>query len=155
MKLLSILSILILFIFIVSCKSGDEDSLKNGLLVQNHDEMFSLAGDKMKGWAIESYVYNGKDILPGLDECLADNLDVYFSDHRFESVEGNKKCNDKDPYITETGHWYFNEDSTEIEVSTSKDFYILKLIEISSDKLHYRSCTPKDTIEAVLRPANL
>lgn len=154
MRALFTISFFISCISVVSCNSSREETLKDDLFAQEQDKMVSLTGEKMKEWKVESYVLNGVDVLSGLDACKADNLDIYFADHRFESVEGSKKCNEADPYITETGHWHFNGDSSEIEVSISKDFYILRLIEISPTKLHYLSCNHKDTVEAVLRPTN-
>ncbi len=152
--LLSIVLLLVLFGF-DACKSGNEELMQDDLLNQNTDKLISLTGTKMKEWKIESYVVNGKNLLLELDNCQIDNMDIYFADHRFESVEGPQKCQENDPYITETGHWYFNEDSTEIEVSIEKDFYILKLIEISPSKLHYISCNHTDTIEAILSPSDI
>ena len=87
-----------------------------------------------------------------MKDCEKDNLDIYFTDHRFESMEGKTKCKHDSPIITETGYWYFNEDTTEIEVTIGYDFYILKLIELSSDRFHYISIANTDTIEAVLSP---
>lgn len=145
-----------LFVFVVfSCKSGNEESPQAEVLEHSNDIMYSLVGNKMKEWKIDSYKVNGTNILSEMDDCIIDNMDIYFADHRFESVEGSLKCKTNDPYITETGHWFFNGDSTEIEVSIDKDFYILRIIELSTLKLHYISYNHEDTIEAILSPANM
>lgn len=146
-----LLSCIILF----SCQTKQDDSLVMSDLSEAQDKVSVLAGEKSKEWEVEKYILNGKDIVPHLDNCVSDNLDIYFADHRFESVEGESKCKEDDPFITETGHWHFNEDTTEIEVSTSKDFYILKLLELSPEKFHYLSCNHIDTVEAILKPKGL
>ncbi len=144
------------FVIIISALgfSCDFKSEENLVIVEttkhNTDKLFSLSGIKKKQWKVDTYNVNGKNLLKEMSDCQTDNLDIYFSDHRFESVEGATKCKENDPYITENGHWHFNEDSTEIEVSIEKDFYILKIIELLPSKFHYKSCNHGDTIEAVL-----
>ena len=135
-----------------SCKNKKTDKEEQAVFMPRENKTSSLAGNKKKEWKIEKYFINGENKLKKLEDCEKDNLDVYFTDHRFESVEGKKKCKPGDPYLTDTGYWYFNEDSTEIEVTIGYDFYILKLIELSSSKFHYISITKTDTIEAVLTP---
>ena len=135
-----------------SCKDKNIHKESQSVFSPRSNKTATLAGNKKKEWKIEKYIINGKNKLKKLKDCEKDNLDVYFTDHRFESIEGKKKCKAGDPYLTDTGYWYFNEDTTEIEVTIGYDFYILKLIELSSNKFHYISITNSDTIEAVLTP---
>jgi len=115
----------------------------------------SLTACKNKEWKVESYTKNGQDVLSGLENCIKDNMDVYFCDHRFESVEGKIKCAIDDPYLKETGSWYFNDDTTEIEVTIGQEFFILKILELTDDKFHYISTNHNDTVETVLMPAKM
>lgn len=135
-----------------SCNNKKDVKQKQAVFLPRENKMSTLAGSKKKEWKIEKYYINGENKLEKLEDCEKDNLDVYFTDHRFESIEGKKKCKPSDPYLTDTGYWYFNEDTTEIEVTIGYDFYILKLIELSSDKFHYISISDSDTIEAILTP---
>jgi len=142
-----IVSISLLF---SSCNSGSKK--EPAAFSPRQNKISTLAGNKKKEWKVEKYYMNGENILNKLKDCEKDNLDIYFTDHRFESMEGKTKCKHDNPEITETGYWYFNEDTTEIEVTIGYDFYILRLIELSSDKFHYISITNSDTIEAILSP---
>ena len=154
MKLYSVL-LLFLPAILVSCSTSQNENQALVPATKQLDKKAMLSGEKMKEWEIEKYILNGKNVIPSMDKCLTDNLDIYFADHRFESVEGSTKCEEDAPFITDTGHWHFNEDSTEIEVSTPHDFYILKLIEITTEKFHYFSCNHQDTVEAILRPKSI
>ncbi len=147
---LLVVSIFCFSLFFSSCNTGSEN--KSLTFSPRQNKISILAGCKKKEWKVEKYFINGEDVLAKLKDCEKDNLDVYFTDHRGESMEGKTKCKHYSPMVTETGYWYFNEDTTEIEVTIGYDFYILKLIELSSDKFHYISITNTDTIETILSP---
>ena len=145
--------ILLLFTLISSCGEIRKDEYTT---VNNFDKKVNdLTSCSNKEWKVVSHEKNGVDLLSNLDNCISDNLDIYFCDHRFESVEGNSKCKNENPYLIETGCWYFNEDTTELEVTIGKDFYILKIIELTDNKFHYISTNHDDTVETILKPARM
>ena len=106
-----------------------------------------LAGEKMKKWEIDTYAINGTVLDEVTEYHHSGNSNVFFTDHRLEII--------RDDEILETGHWYFSEDSSEIEVTLGSKFYIYKLIEISSSELQYICVNRSDTIETVLRTQQL
>ena len=89
---------------------------------KNSDFAYKLADDLIK------------EGFKGLKQTVFDFLEYPQAN---TVIEGELKCNSEDPYLRETGFWYFNDDSTEVEVTIGTEFYILKIIELSTDKFHY------------------
>jgi len=113
-----------------------------------------LAGDVCKAWAIESFTVDGIDQLKGLEACQLDNLDVYYRNLVYESIEGNTRCKNNDPEVRRHGKWSLNADSTAIEVKLGMDLLTLQIVEITDKKLHYRSTNNNHITEAVLVASN-
>ena len=142
-RIINIILIISFLTFLTSCNEKEKQNAVK--LLQGNSKIENLTGNKNKKWEIISYTKNGVNLLSKMDKCVQDNMDVYFYDHSFVSIEGELKCNSEDPYLRETGFWYFNDDSTEVEVTIGTEFYILKIIELSTDKFHYIYTNHNDT----------
>jgi hypothetical protein len=114
------------------------------------DIAWLLAGDVSKAWAIESFTVDGIDQLQGLAACELDNLDVYYRNLVYESIEGKLRCKTSDPEVRRHGKWSLNADSTAIDVKLGMDLFTLQIVEITEKKLHYRSNDNNRVTEAVL-----
>lgn len=149
----------ILLIFSVMMSAGCRISSRNQDPATNHTDgkagiSWLLAGDAYKTWAIESFTVDGIDQLKTLEPCQLDNMDVYYRNLVYESVEGDSRCKTNDPDIRRYGKWSLNADSTAIEVKLGTDLFSLQIVEITEKKLHYRSTSNNQVTEAVLVASN-
>lgn len=110
-----------------------------------------LAGDNYKAWAIESFTVNKVDQLKDLESCQLDNLDLYYRNLVFESVEGDTRCKTTDSDLRGRGKWTLNADSTGIEIKLGQQFHSLQIIELTQTRFHYKADNDGQITEAVFR----
>lgn len=138
-------------LLIAGCKAKDKIQKTNVISADKKGSIdWLLAGDDFKAWAVESFSINGEDKLKDMKNCQLDNIDCYYRNQIYESLEGNSRCTETDPELISRGKWTLNADSTAIEVKLGSRMYTLQIINLTKNRLHYRSVVNKQTTEAVL-----
>lgn len=129
--------VLLILSFLLACNNNMKSSEDQGLSSKKD----ILSGTYKKCWT-ECNPELLRGTKPGHNSSCCKT--VFFSDHRIEVF--------KEGALNKTGMWCFNSDSTELEVQFDGEFSILKILELSDEKLHYTYIQSRDTLEAVFIP---
>jgi len=137
-----------------SCKVKVNNQESAPVNIKTHSILWLLAGDSYKAWTVELFTVNGLDQLKEMKPCQQDNLDLYYRNLVYESVEGNTKCEKTDPDLRQRGKWSMNSDSTTVELKLGRQLFTIQIVELTETRFHYKVDLNGQITEAVLKSAD-
>jgi len=111
--------------------------LRSDFLIITQNQSSLLASAEGKKWKATAAYLNGEDIFELLDDCITDNLLIFYKGSRkgiYEEEENTLKCDSKDPQIV-SGTWEIDELGTTISTKTSILSEKLNIISLDENQL--------------------
>jgi hypothetical protein len=108
-----------------------------------------IAGSEQKTWVITGNTTNGEDRYSQQEECVVDNLIIFYSNGVAEIREGKTKCGEVGDDLVFSGTWSINEETNEFIWDET-----FKILNITDDKLVLEYTDPETRTEITLEKVN-